>query len=116
MFVGEKGIMLYETYGNKPRIFPEKIAKKAEQLPVTLPRVTVKHEMNWVGAAKGENKSSSPFSQAAPLTETMLLGIVALRAGQGKKVLYDGPNMKVTNIPEANQYLTRVYRKGWELG
>jgi predicted dehydrogenase len=115
VFVGEKGIMLYETYGNKPRIFPEAIAKKAEKLPVTLPRITVKHEMNWVGAAKGENKASSPFSQASPLTETMLLGIVALRAGQGRKVLYDGPNMKITNIPEANQYLTRVYRKGWEL-
>ncbi len=115
MFIGEKGIMLYETYGNKPRIYPENIARKVEQLPVTLPRITTSHEMNWVGAAKGENKASSPFSQASPLTETMLLGIVALRAGQGRKVLYDGPNMKVTNIPEANQYLTRVYRQGWEL-
>ena len=71
--------------------------------------------MNWVAAAKGEAKASSPFSLAAPLTETMLLGIAALRAGQGRKVLYDGPSMKITNIPEANQYLTRVYRKGWEL-
>jgi hypothetical protein len=71
--------------------------------------------MNFVGAAKGENTSSSPFSQAAPLTETMLLGIAALRAGQGKKIYYDGANMKITNAPDANQYLTRVYRKGWEL-
>ncbi len=115
VFVGEKGIMFYETYGNKPRIYPEAVAKKAEALPVTLPRVTTSHEMNWVGAAKGENKASSPFSQAAPLTETMLLGIAALRAGQGRKILYDGANMQITNAPDANQYLTRVYRKGWEL-
>lgn len=115
VFIGEKGIMFYETYGNKPRIFPENIAKKADALPKTLPRVTTSHEMNWVAAAKGEAKASSPFSQAAPLTETMLLGIAALRAGQGRKVLYDGANMKITNIADANQYLTRVYRKGWEL-
>jgi hypothetical protein len=115
VFIGEKGIMFYETYGNKPRIYPEEIAKKAEKVPVTLPRVTMSHEMNWVGAAKGETTSSSPFSLAAPLTETMLLGIAALRAGQGKKILYDGPNMKITNAPDANQFLTRQYRKGWEL-
>ena len=107
--------MFYETYGDKPRIYPESIAKKAEQLPVTLPRVTTSHEMNWVQAAKGEAIASSPFSQAAPLTETMLLAIAALRSGQGRKVLYDGATMKITNIPEANQFLTRQYRKGWEL-
>jgi hypothetical protein len=45
----------------------------------------------------------------------MLLGIVALRAGQGKKVLYDGANMQFTNAPDANQYLTREYRSGWTL-
>jgi len=41
----------------------------------------------------------------------MLLGVVALRAG--KKILYDPANMHVTNVPEANQYLQRDYRKGW---
>ena len=45
----------------------------------------------------------------------MLLGIAALRAGQGRKVLYDGSAMQFTNAPDANQYLTRAYRKGWEL-
>jgi hypothetical protein len=43
----------------------------------------------------------------------MLLGIVALRTGQGRKILYDGDNMRVTNIADANQYLTREYRAGW---
>jgi hypothetical protein len=45
----------------------------------------------------------------------MLLGMAALRAGQGRKVNYDSDGMKFTNAPDANQYLTRVYRKGWEL-
>ena len=71
--------------------------------------------MNWVKAIKGETKASSPFEYAAQLTETMLLGIVALRTGQGRKILYDGEKMQVTNIPEANQYLTREYRAGWSV-
>ena len=71
--------------------------------------------MNFAQACKGEAKASSPFDYAAALTETMLLGIVALRAGQGKKVLYDGANMQFTNAPDANQYLTREYRSGWAL-
>ena len=45
----------------------------------------------------------------------MLLGIVALRAGQNKRIEYDAANMSVTNVPEANQYLTREYRAGWAL-
>ncbi|MCA0377642.1 MAG: Gfo/Idh/MocA family oxidoreductase [Gemmatimonadetes bacterium] len=115
VFIGEKGILFYETYGNKPRIYPESVAKKAEEVPKTLPRITVPHEVNWIQAAKGEAQASSPFSYAAPLTESMLLGIAALRAGQGRKVRYDGANMTFTNASDANQYLTRVYRSGWEL-
>ena len=107
--------MFYETYGNKPRIFPEAIARKAEQVPVSLARIMVSHEQNWIQASKGEAQSSSPFSQASPLTETMLLGMAALRAGQGRKMIYDSESMTFTNAPDANQYLTRVYRKGWEL-
>ena len=45
----------------------------------------------------------------------MLLGVVALRAGQGKKILYDGEKMQITNAPDANQYLTREYRSGWAI-
>lgn len=115
VFIGEKGIMFYETYGNKPRIFPESVAARAEKVPVTQPRIAVSHEQNWVEAAKGETTASSPFAQAAPLTETMLLGIAALRAGQGRKVIYDSEKMQFTNAPDANQYLTRVYRSGWQL-
>ena len=73
------------------------------------------HEVNWAQACKGEAKASCPFEYAAPLTEVMLLGIVALRAGQNKRIEYDAANMTVTNAPEANQWLTREYRNGWTL-
>ncbi|HLG05690.1 MAG TPA: hypothetical protein VI383_06050, partial [Gemmatimonadales bacterium] len=71
--------------------------------------------LNWVKAARGQAPASSPIEYAAQLTETMLLGIVALRTGQGRKLIYDGVKGQITNIPEANQYLTREYRKGWEV-
>jgi hypothetical protein len=67
--------------------------------------------MNWVNAAKGKTEASCPFEYAARLTETMLLGVVSLRAG--KKLEYDGANMRITNVPQANDYLKREYRKGW---
>ena len=68
-----------------------------------------------VAEAQGEAEASSPFSYAAPLTEVMLLPIAALRTGQGVKIEYDAANMRITNVPEANQWLTREYRAGWSL-
>jgi len=66
-----------------------------------------------VDAAKGKVEASCPFDYAARLTEVMLLGIVALRAG--RKIDYDGANMRVTNVAQANDYLRRDYRQGWSL-
>ena len=43
----------------------------------------------------------------------MLLGVVALKTG--KKIYYDGSNMRVTNLPQANDYLRREYRQGWSV-
>src|SRR5947207_10916582 len=65
--------------------------------------------MNWVDACKGKVEASCPFEYAARLTEVMLLGIVALRAG--RKIYYDGPNMRVTNALQANDFLRREYRQ-----
>jgi hypothetical protein len=114
IFVGETGYLTYETYGNNPKVYPEAAAARALQVPVTIQRVTGTHEANWAQACKGTTTASSPFDYAARLTETMLLGIVALRAGTSTKILYDGAAMKVTNIPAANQWLTREYRPGWQ--
>jgi predicted dehydrogenase len=115
IFIGEKGILMNDTYGENPRCYPESLHEVALAVPRTMPRITVSHEMNWVMACKGQAAESSPIDYAAQLTETMLLGIVALRAGQGKKVLYDAENMRITNAPEANQYLTREFRAGWAI-
>jgi hypothetical protein len=102
-----------DTYGSNPRLFPVSLTEEAALVPKTFARIPWSHEMNWVKAIKGEAKASSPIEYAAQLTETMLLGIVALRTGQGRKILYDGERMVVTNIADANQYLTREYRAGW---
>jgi predicted dehydrogenase len=115
IFTGEKGILMHETYGDNPRIWPAPLMEQAKSLPKTMPRVTTSHELNWVAACKGEGKASSPFDYACPLTETMLLGIAALRAGQGRKVIYDAEKMAFTNAPDADQYLTREYRDGWSV-
>jgi hypothetical protein len=74
-----------------------------------------KHRMNWVNAIKGKEKATCPFEYASRLTETMLLGVVAMKVGQSKKICYDGEKGQITNNPAANQYLQREYRKGWNL-
>ncbi len=112
ILVGSKGKLMHDTYGAHPRLLPQSlqasVGKPAEKL-ARIPKE--EHEMNWVDAVKGKTQTTSPFEYAAKLTEVMLLGVVALRAG--KKILYDGANMRVTNVPEANQYLSRQYRQGW---
>ncbi|HEY0528039.1 MAG TPA: Gfo/Idh/MocA family oxidoreductase [Gemmatimonadaceae bacterium] len=113
IFIGEKGILMHDTYGANPRLYPISLTEEAALVPRTYERIPWSHEKNWAKAIKGEAKASSPLEYAAGLTETMLLGIVALRAGQGRKILYDGEHMNVTNAPDANQYLTREYRAGW---
>jgi predicted dehydrogenase len=115
IFVGEKGYLTHQTYGDEPKIYPASLAAEAEQVPKSFPRIETGHEVNWAQACKGEAQASCPFDYAAPLTEVMLLGVVALRAGQNRRIEYDAANMQVTNIPEANQYLTREYRSGWAL-
>ena len=74
------------------------------------------HERNWLESIQGRQQISCPISYAAPLTETMLLGVVALRAGE--KIYYDGAAMRITNAtepdgPDFNDLLTREYRTGW---
>lgn len=137
--IGDKGVLLHETYGRNPRIFPESrfrevapeyvdqrdrerraqeearrhAAEGGAPMPRQLPTSpVVTHEMDWVNAIKAKRAASCPFDYAAPLTETMLLGIVALRTGQGRPIHYDGEKMLVTNVPEANQWLEREAREG----
>ncbi len=115
LFVGDDGVLIHETYGANPRVYPERLMDATRAVPKTMPRIATSHELNWANACRSQGAPTSPFSYAARLTEVMLLGIVALRAGQGVKLLYDGPAMRITNVPEANRYLTRDYRAGWSV-
>jgi hypothetical protein len=79
-----------------------------------MPRVPHQsHEMNWVNAIKGAESISCPFAYAAHLTEIMLLGVAAMRAGT--RLQYDGAAGRVTNHAAANSFLSREYRRGFEL-
>jgi predicted dehydrogenase len=121
IIIGEKGILMHETYGKNPRLFPESLMEAAAKIPQKYERIATDneknalHRQNWAKACKGQAKASSPFEYATKLTETMLLGIVALKTGQGAQIRYDGEKGEVTNLKEANQYLHREYRKGWTL-
>jgi predicted dehydrogenase len=118
--VGEKGVLVHQTYGAKPQLFPAALMEEAAKVPKTERRVTTSHEMNWVNAIKGTDVASSPIEYAAKLTETMHLGVAAVRhaaaLNQGpQKLYYDGAKMAFTNQVGANQYLTRPYRPGWNV-
>jgi predicted dehydrogenase len=115
IFIGERGILLHDTYGANPRLYPRELTAAAAAVPKRIPRIVWSHELNWTKAIRGEATASSPLESAAELTETMLLGLVALRSGQGKKLLYDAERGRIANFPDANQYLTREYRAGWAI-
>jgi hypothetical protein len=78
------------------------------------------HYREWIEAAKGGKPAGSNFDWAGPLAEVVLLGNVALRVGLREKLtrtklLWDPANLKIPNLPEANEYLRRPYRQGWTL-
>ncbi len=113
--VGEKGILVHEGWGINARLYPDALMETYKNIPETYERVGTSHEANWANACKGIGEAVCPFSYASPLTETMLLGIVALKAGQGVKIRWDAEKGEVTNHPEANAFLHRDYREGYTL-
>ena len=113
ILVGEKGILMYDTYGRNPRMYPKELEKEYSDAPKMLPRIEESHQQNWANACKGQSEPTCPFEYAVPLTETMLLGLVSLQAGTS--IRYDGRTMSIPNAPEAEQYLQRDYREGWSL-
>ena len=128
IITGTKGKMMCETYGGNPKLLPTSRTNEVT-VPKTLARVPEGHYVQWINACLagyGKNEVSSPFEYAGPLTETILMGNLALRSwnikgkdGKGfpgrKKLLWDAVNMKITNFDEANQYVKREYRNGWKL-
>jgi len=112
IFVGDKGKIISDEYSGAPRIIPESKMKAYKVPPKTLPR-SIGHHNEWVEACKGGKPAGSNFEFASLMTQVVLLGNVALRAGE--KLQWDGQNMKVTNVSAANEYLHRSYRDGWAL-
>jgi predicted dehydrogenase len=124
LIIGTKGKMMCGTYGSDPKLLPTSRTSEVS-IPQTLARVPEGHYVQWINACiagYGRNEVSSPFEYAGPLTETILMGNLALRASNikkgntfpgRKKLLWDAPNMKITNFDEANQFVKRDYRQGW---
>jgi hypothetical protein len=135
IMIGEKGIMTCGTYGRNPKIYFNngEILTANNLKVINLPENG--HQANWVEACKegfGGKKHkdlTSSFDYAGPLTETVLMGNLAIRSYMirkentnnrfeypgRKKLLWNGADMKITNFEEANQFVKRNYRKGWSL-
>ena len=107
MLLGEEGTMLFPHVGG-PQLFPKGKFKGYER-PKLPPR---DHYLHWIDACLGKGATNTSFDYSGPLTETVLLGTVALRCPD-KELVWDAAAMKVTNLPDANQYLRRTYRDGW---
>jgi len=113
MFVGDKGKILASFHGDDPRIIPEKRMRAYAGEKEVQQEGRRRRSDTWADCIKNKKESPGSFLRAGPVTETINLGAVALRAGQ--KVNYDTESMSITNVRKANEYLTREYRKGWEL-
>lgn len=135
---GDRGTLIFDTYSRNARFLPSELKDIYKSPAPKYPRVPngmSGHIANFVdGCLKGD-ATSSDFAKAGPLTETVLMGNLAVKAYQymvlqeGKKVgdwapydypgrrklKWDGANMKITNYDKANEWVTRNYRKGWEL-
>jgi hypothetical protein len=113
LYVGDKGKILTGSHGaNGLRILPEERMRSYTRPAKTLPR-SIGHHAEWVAACKGGPAPGSNFDFAGPLTEIVLVGCAAIRAGD--RLTWDPAAMRFPNAPAADQYLQRPYRKGWTL-
>ncbi|HBO52603.1 MAG: Gfo/Idh/MocA family oxidoreductase [Planctomycetota bacterium] len=109
IFIGEKGAMLLPHWST-PKLFPE---ENFADYKMPEPG-SVNHWHSFIDACRGEGKTGASFEYAGPFTETILLGNLAKRFPT-QELRWDAPNLKVTNFSEANNFIGRKYRKGWEI-
>ena len=133
MMIGEEGIITTGVYGYNPRLYKKGQAVQTYEQPKEK-EAEHGHHRKWIDAIKAgfdskEHKAlTSSFDYAGPLTETVLMGNIAIRSyllrkksGRNydyygrRKLLWEGNATKITNLDEANQFVGRDYRKGWEL-
>lgn len=138
VMIGEKGILICGLYGNDPKLFTKDGQKfiGADKPDAVKNMPENGHQVLWTEACKAGFNSKehkglhSSFDFAGPLTESVLMGNLAIRSytlrtpkadGKGfnypgrKRLMWDGANMKITNFDEANQFVKRQYRDGWKL-
>jgi predicted dehydrogenase len=119
LFLGTKGAIMCNTYGEQPRIIPE---TKMQAYMKTQPSKKIKRitgglsgiYADFINAIKTGEPACSNFDISGPLTEIVLMGNLAVHM-KGQRLLWDGEKMEVTNVPEANKYVKRQYREGWSL-
>ncbi len=132
IFEGNNGKIMAGLFGRNATLLPTKKMKEVKLPDSKYPFVEggpEGHQQQWVKACKKGygTYTSSSFDKSGPLVETVLMGNLAVRSynyrqgdGKGgftypgrKKLLWDGPNMRVTNFNPANDYVKRIYREGW---
>ena len=123
LIIGEKGkVFSPDDYGakffvsmkGKDEFVASEASEACKDVPQTIPR-SPGHMKEWFEMIRNGTPSYSNFDIAAYLAEVILLGCVALRVGEGRRMEWDGPNMKSPNVPEAAKFVKRNNRKGWEV-
>lgn len=115
LYLGDKGVLMHGDYGSNPQLIPRKAMESFTPPKPWLPRSPGIYA-EWIDAIKNNTKSSTDFSYAAKLVETMMLGNIAvLTANRNVTLEYDPDKMQFTNLPEANDLLHYEYRTGWTL-
>ena len=109
IYIGTDGI-LYAPYIDPPELLP---AEKFKDAKLASPGGN-DHYLQFVEACRGNGKTSAPFDYSGPLTESVLLGCLATRFPH-KLLEWDPVKLRVTNVEEANAFVRRRYRKGWEI-
>ena len=109
IFLGAKGVLLLPHVA-APILLPAEQFKDYKRPELE----AVNHWHQFVEAVRGNGTTSASFDYAGPLTEAVLLGGVASRFPK-QTLEWDGPGLKFTNVAEANQFVRRTYRKGWDV-
>lgn len=113
LLVGTKGKILGGFRGENPILLPEsRMSQRPSSEVIKSDQVDRNTDM-WVDAIKENKQTPGSFTRATAITDTVNLGAVALRSG--KRIEFDPSSLKITNDEEANTYLTRDYRTGWEI-
>jgi predicted dehydrogenase len=120
IMIGSKDTLYVPNFWGKGSFLKGGPMENFASVPQKLPRFPgadkdndAAQHLEWLAACKGEGKALASFDYAGPMTEAVLLGNVALRVG--KRIEWNAKKLKATNAPEADPYIRREYRKGWEL-